>query len=46
MRLSGPKPVFYFPTFIDCLQIYLEMTGVALCPLVVLRPNDQTPAGE
>jgi hypothetical protein len=40
LRRSGLKRIQYFPTFINYLQIILEMTGVAFCPLVVLRPND------
>jgi hypothetical protein len=46
LRRSDLKRIQYFPTFINYLQIILEMTGVALCPLVVLRPNDPTLAGE
>jgi hypothetical protein len=30
MHRSDPKPVFYFPTFIDCLQIFSEVPGASL----------------
>jgi hypothetical protein len=46
MHRSDPKRMKYFPTFINYMQIILEMTGIALCPLVVQRPNDPAPAGE
>jgi hypothetical protein len=46
MHRSDPKRMKYFPTFINYMQIILEMTGVALCPLVVQRPIDPTSAGE